>query len=240
MSTILLIALLLFIIFGPMMFAALYEKRMVWPYGPVIKEQINARNMKACEDDKINNYVVSFISDALEKGFEYLGCFNDAKGGKYKIVYHTLISPDKYTLAIIGGGKIIGMRVWGTWLFSKSDNEHGYYTVDNQSGIEKDLTKLWRDQLVFTDDFTTLYEKHRDWIQKSAPSLMTYQDSNELEEHRRMRRYRFDYMEKQGLIRYLDIDKEYWKYTLLGAIKFSLLSLVIGTYRHRRQGKYPR
>jgi hypothetical protein len=238
MSTILLIAVILFLIFGPTLLAAFFEKRMVWPYGPVRKDEIEAQSMRAGDDQDANNYIIRFINDALEKGFEYLGCFNDAKGGKYKIVYHALVSPDKYTLAIIGGGKVFGMRVWGTWLFSKSDNEHGYYSVDKQSCIEKDISKLWHDQLVFADDFATLYEKHQKWIQTNAVSLKIYPSGNELEEHRRSRRYRIDYMEKQGYIRYLDNDKEYWKYTLLGAIKISFLGIVIGTFRHIKAGKF--
>jgi hypothetical protein len=240
MSTIFLIAVILFIIFGPTLLAALFEKRMVWPYGPIGKDGIDAKNMRAGDDEKINNYLIRYINDAMGKGFEYLGCFNDAKGSKYKVVYHALVSPDNYTLAIIGGGNIIGIKVWGTWLYSQSDNEHCYYTVDNQSGIDKDLSKLWHDQLVFADDFATLYEKHQKWIQANAVSLKIYPSGGELEEYRRARRYRFDYMEKLGYLRYLGNDKEYWKYTLLGAIKFSFLGIVIGTFRHIKAGKRAR
>jgi hypothetical protein len=225
------------VIFAPTIIAALFEKRIVWPYGPIRKDEAEIERLSSSDDREISNYIIRFINDAAQEGFEYLGYCNDIKGSKYKIVYHFLVSPDKYTLAIIGGGKILWMRVWGTWLFSKFYDETCYYSVDNQSGIETDMSKLWHDQLIFCKDFATLYKKHQNWIKENTSALKTYSRGNELNEHHTARIYRVDYMERLGYIKYLDSNKEYWKYTLRGAIKLSLYGIIVGLFRHIKAGK---
>jgi hypothetical protein len=240
MSTILIIAVFLCVIFAPTIVTALFEKRMVWPYGPIKKDEIDAKDMSAGDNQKANDYIIRFINDAVKDGFTYLGCCNDAKGRKYKIVYHFLVSPDKYTLAIIGGGKILWMGVKGTWLYSKSHNEACYYSVDNQSGNQPDISKFWHDQLLFDTNFATLYAKHQRWTQGNMVSLKMYSSGIELDEHRKALRYKADHMERLGYIRYLDSTKQYWKYTLRGAIKFSFYSIIIGTFRHIKAGKKPK
>lgn len=240
MPIILSVAVVLLLMFAPTFIAALFEKRMVWPYGPLRKDDITPESMKAGDDKEINDYILRFINAALGWKFEYLGCCNDVKGGIYKVVYHFLVSHDRYTLAIIGGGKILHMRIWGTWLISKSDNENTYLSVDQQRCLEKDISKLGHSRLVSADNFVALYENHKSWIKSGVPSLKMYPAGSELEEYRRSRRYRFDYMEKLGVIRFIDSDKECWKYNLIGAIKLSLLTFVTifrnileGTHRPR-------
>ena len=157
MSAIWIIVILVFVLFGPSAIAALVEKRMVWPYAPLGEKEITREGMNAGGNAAANAYIMRFIREATSEGFEYLECMRDAKGSKYKIIYHFLVSQDKYTLAIIGGGKILGLGVKGTWLYSKSNNEGCYYSVDNQSGLVTDISGFWRDQLLFDDNFAALY-----------------------------------------------------------------------------------
>jgi hypothetical protein len=240
MSAIWIVVILVFLMFGPSAIAALVEKRMVWPYAPLGEKEITSEGLNPGDNAAANAYIMRFIHEATSEGFQYLECMRDAKGSKYKIIYHFLISPDKYTLAIIGGGKILGIGVKGTWLYSKSNNEGCYYSVDNQSGLVTDISGFWRDKLLFDDNFAALYAKHQKWTDGNIISRKMYSNGAELDEHRKALTYRCEYMEKTGYIRFLDSDKQFWKYTLKGAIKVSVCNITKGVLRHLLAGKKPK
>ena len=143
-------------------------------------------------------------------------------------------------MAIIGGGKIFNMGVRGTWLYSKTNNEECYCSVDNQSGKPNDISGLWHEELLFYKNFAKLYEKHQRWTQGKMISRVIYPERAELDEHRKAIRYHAEYMEKLGYIRFVDGDKQFWKYTLRGAIKISFYSITVGTFRHIMAFKRPR
>ncbi|HMP83507.1 MAG TPA: hypothetical protein PKA41_12475 [Verrucomicrobiota bacterium] len=209
--------------------AAYVERRMVWPYStPEPVSQIPTES----------RYLMRQVSEALQSSFRLLGRARDLKGERYAVDYYFLVSPQQDTLAIVGVGTIMRIPVNGTWLFSRGDNGAAFYSVNNQSCAEFDLSGLWKDQILFDAGFQKLYEAHFAWLQKTGATVVPFTSGRELDELRQVRFQRVEAMRRKGLVRSTDADAEHWQYTLLGAIKCGFGTYFVGLFRHLKAGKF--
>jgi hypothetical protein len=209
----------------------MWERRMVWPYG---------KPDPAAKFGDASSYGSRWVSDAVQEGFQFLGLAPDLKGKMYRINYALLISPKRDCLVIIGMGTLLGKRLEGTWIHSPIANGRSYYTTDNQAGVEIDIIRSWKSQLVPAFSFAGLWKKHREWIQSSALTPYFLRTGQELDDFRKMREDHFRTMRNSGLIEFTDGSATYWRYTFIGAIKSSFLNFFIGLSRTISFGRFPR
>lgn len=205
----------LLIAFLAPMLVTMLERRRVWPYTPP-HAQIIITDPGA--------YARATVRDAVESGFVFLGWCQDALGGLRSCAYAILVSHDSHTLMVVGVGAVAHRPVRCTWLYSLSaDHREGRITVDQPTGIEVDLLSRWKYRRVLSRGFRSTYRAHLDWVARSMFGLpMTFPAGEELLTLEQLRRDRFNNMADAGFIRFIDQDRQTWKYTPIGAARVTL------------------
>lgn len=204
----------------------LIEKRKVWPYSPDFPFEpfkLSAGHHQFLEYTR---------AKAQDYGFVFLQRGYDNKGKSYRLVYDFLISQDGYTLTLLGAGTLYNIPLEGIWLFSKTVQGRAIVTITNQSADEYDLSGLTKNNLILTNDFQKAYRDHIVKFNASEWAFERFTAGRELEDLLRLRYQRLEYMEQRGWIRFLDLEKDRWKYTVLGGLKWSIFSVVIGTLKY--------
>jgi hypothetical protein len=228
----------IYILIGLMLFWSVFltvvfrlEKRMVWPYGDL-------ESAPAFGDSL--GYASGHVAEASAAGFKLLGWVRDVKGPTYRVNYAMLVSPERDIFAVIGAGTILKMPLTATWLHSPTVDGRSFYSTDQQTGVQIDLSHHWTNQLVPTRSFRELLAKHRNWlkINQVPPRLFTL--DRELEEFRAAREDHYRCMEQAGLIAFTDLSGRYFRFTLLGAAKTATWSYFLGMARRLSQGRFPR
>jgi len=210
---------------------ARFEKRLVWPYGePEAQAQF----------PDSTGYADRWVNDALNAGFTFLGWCPDLKGPNYRLCYGLLVSPERDCFVIIGVGNILTMPLRGTWIYTRSAEGRVFYTTDNQSCIEIDITRRWRSQLAPASTFARLLQRHRDLLRASRITSQPFTPGREAQEFKGMRTEHFESMSRKGLIAFTDHTGMYWRYTYWGALKLAVLNYSIGMLRGVTQGRIPR
>jgi hypothetical protein len=205
-----------------------FEKRMVWPYSVLSLVQPFTDN---------TSYGKTWINDAVDSGFSFLGWASDLKGSKYKISYAMMISRESDCFAMIGFGYVLNIPVQGTVLFTQTTDGHVYSTTDSQSLVELDLSHMWRNQLSTALSFAGLLERHRKLLADRGVIVQTFTGGRETEELKRLREQRYQANFRMGLIAFTDPLCEYWHYTNFGAIKASFINYWVGLLRRASLGR---
>lgn len=207
------------------------EKRMVWPYGtPEAQPQF----------PDVSGYRVRWVNDALQAGFAFLGWSPDVKGPRYQLCYGLLTSSERDCFVIIGAGKILNMEIRGTWIYSRTTNGSVFYTTDNQSCVEVDVSRRWRCQLAPVSTFSQLLERHRNVLRARGGIPQPFTAGREVELFRSVREEHYQEMARQGLIAFGGSSATHWRYTLWGALKFVVLNFSVGMLRAVTIGRIPR
>lgn len=207
------------------------EKRMVWPYGGLQPQP---------HFDDPTGYARRWVDDAVRAGFSLLGWTRDLKGETYRVTYAMLVSPDRTTFAVIGVGSILQMRLQGTWLHTPSADGRSFYSTDNQSGVQIDISRHWTNQLVLVPSFSAFWLRHRSGIQELRALPGFFSSGRELDELRSLREEHFRSMERAGLIRYIDGSANQFQFTLHGAAATAIWSYFLGLVRAITSGRFPR
>lgn len=205
---------------------ALIEKRRVWPYSPEFPFEpfeLSAQHQLFLKQARL---------DAHQYGFTYLQRCYDNKGKSYRLVYDFMISEDGFTLAVLGAGKILTIPLQGAWLFSKTADGHAVVTVTNQSADEYDLSGLTQSNLIITDDFQKAFRSHIEKTNAYEWPFERFAPGKELEDLLQLKCRRLNYMQQKKWIKLFGPDDDQWKYTALGALKWSIAGVVIGTLRY--------
>jgi hypothetical protein len=207
------------------------EKRMVWPYGEL--------SPKPRYDDP-TGYTAVWVADAVAAGFTLLGWTHDLKGENYRLSYAILVSPDRGTLAVIGGGFIFKLPLQGTWLHTPTADGRSFYSTDKQAGVQLDVSRHWTSQLVFTSNFTILWQRHLGWLREMSVIPRSFSSGRELQELRELREEHYRSMARAGLIGYLDSSASQFRFTLYGAAVTASLGYFLGLLRAITRGRFPR
>ena len=218
----------IFVFFGILTtLTGLWERRIVWPYSePLSPDLMQDEYRTALNQD----FVDATLQGMQKEGFRFLCRFQDARRTKYKISYVFFISPDKATLSMLGYGNMIGIQVKGITLISKNSDGHYYYTTNSSAAERYDVSGNSDTQVATSvRDFSLLYARHQKWTQrKTTPSAFSSDET--LQEYRTFLTNRCDLRQSRGLIRYSDSEKNEWRYTLLGSLKFSFIGTLRGVF----------
>lgn len=206
-----------------------FERRMIWPY---------SEPQAVDEGDIADAWVKKQISEARSFGFQVLGRSRDLKGATYKVDYYFAASSGRDTLAIIGNGTIIGIKVQGIWLNSFGPDETNFYSVNQQACVEHDVTGKRKSQLVFNASFDRLYIAHQTWLNKLNIAPKPFNLGRELDDLRRARDLRVESMVRKGLARRIEANPEYWKYSWRGALHCGIGGYFVGMFRALKAGRF--
>jgi hypothetical protein len=206
-----------------------FERRMIWPY---------SEPQAIDEGETANSWVKKQISEARSLGFQMLGQSRDLKGAAYKVDYYFAASPDRDTLAIIGSGTIIGIKLQGIWLNSFSTDGINFYSVNQQACVEHDVSGKRKSQLVFNVGFDKLYVAHQTWLGKLNVLVKLFDSGRELDDLHRAREFRIESMVRMGLARRTEANPEYWKYSLRGALYCGIGGYFLGMFRALKAARF--
>jgi hypothetical protein len=215
--------------FLPGFLAALFEKRMVWPYqrasefknAPPPATRGSTSNPYAPPSKQDHVAITSYANATCRKleaqGFSYQDVYYDRRRGIYKLRFDFWLSPDRFVLAMVGGGTLAGIPLSGTCLFTRLADGHCLLTIDEPKSQDSDPSGLTIQKIVTHADLSELIAQHRERVSESESPGLPYSARAALEEHRAFRTRRVDVLIDSGLARYVDAERNAWKYTLKGA-----------------------
>jgi hypothetical protein len=210
---------------------AMWEKRMIWPYGPLAEKP---------EFGDITGYGMQKARDACDLGFVYFGWGSDVRQPSYRVSYSMLISPERDCFMLIGVGSIFGINLEATWLYTRTSTGDVYYTTDHQSGVEFDISGQWHSQLVPGGTFGQLLQKHHELLWNQGQVAKPLQMHHEIEDFHGIRAEHFREMARRGLIYFVEPEQISWKYTFWGACKLAFLNYTLAWLRTLTFGRFPR
>ena len=207
------------------------EKRMVWPYSEPQPQPLY---------DDPSGYGARWVAQAVQSGFTLLGWSHDLKGETYRVNYAMLISPDRSTIATIGAGAILKLPLQATWLHTPAADGRCFYSTNQQSGVQLDVSRHWTNQLVPAPNFAKLWQRHQAWTRDLRVLPRTLRSGHELEEYRAVREAHFRSMASAGLINFIDPGATRFQFTLYGAFATATKGYFLGLLRAVTQGRFPK
>jgi hypothetical protein len=208
--------------------AAVLEKRLVWPYAPLESLQgagpagpRDAENPFAApgSDNPLptTDYAEVTNTRALQLGFSPLGAFHNVTSKLYRVRSNFWLSPDRSVFAVVSTGTLAAIPLNLTSLVTRTGEGRCLLTVDDFKGSDSDPSGLSQDEVLTNADFEELLARHTERVAASNHRAEPYPPDDPLEEHRRFRQFRAGQLEERGFIRFLDDERERWKYTVRGA-----------------------
>jgi hypothetical protein len=203
-----------------MIFTATWEKRMVWPYSKPMPPDVT-------KDEHCTEKNQQFVDNSLHQmqhyGFRLLHRCTDMKGPKYPISYLFALSEDQLTLAIVGYGYVFSIPVKGVILVSKDATGKHYYCSTTAPSDFHDLTGLSETRVWLNEDFSAIYQLQQAHLRHVSRVAFS---ENPLEEYRKFLQKKSDRLIEQRIAQYVGYEKRQWKYTLVGAVKQTVMNQV--------------
>lgn len=205
--------------------AAIWEKRMVWPYAPAQPAEAmpppGTMPVPAAYDGSGPVPATAHISGtnytAWQRGFRSLGVMRSVQGKLYKIRYDYWLSPDCLVLVSVSGGTLASISVENTTFYTLLANGKRLITIRNAKASESDLTGLIEEVLVPDAPFDRELEKHWQRVATSGVQAVPFNPDDPLSDLHRMMTERIDRMVRMGYATYVDPAHAWWKYNVKGA-----------------------
>jgi hypothetical protein len=205
------------------------EKHMVWQFGEL-----------EAQPHRRHPYTDSGVVAATQIGFSFLGWARDLRGGIYQVNHALLVSPDRTTMAVITAGFLL-IPIEGTCLYTPTADGRLFYTTNSQYFVQIDVSRNWTNRLALQRTFGGLWQRHQSWLQEMAVLPRPFgRSGHELEDFRALRAEHYRSMAHAGLISYTDASASRWQFTLYGATRTAIRSLLVGLMRRFTLGRFPR
>lgn len=230
------------LIFGPMIVVRLLEKHHVWPFEspeesnePASASSFDDSNPYAAtylneQSPHLTEYAIRMNDTAEALAFQRLGVFADGRGKLYRVRYDFWESPARDILLVIGGGKLGGVPAGTTVLFTLLDNGRCLATFNSRI-MEPDVSGLEDQALMCTRNLERLVAFHRRRMSAERDSIVTWCREGTLHEYREFCVRQAGLLEQLGYARFLDRDRSVLRYTLRGAVKFTIWAFLISMRR---------
>jgi hypothetical protein len=197
--------------------AAMWERRPIQPYS--IPEP-GAAYAPSPKHRKANEQV-------HELGYRHSTVCHDAKGKLYRVRYDFWLSPDDYTLALIGSGTVAGLNVFGVTFYSRTADGRTLSTTNERgeqdiSGVEDQHT--WHDM-----SLPELHEKHRARLEEHV--IVPFAAESPLADYFDIRRRKAAGLVSRGYANYTDDQHVAWRYSFKGAVMFYLIAVIVRPVR---------
>jgi len=195
------------------------EKLMVWPYAKdntfAVPEWPLAEARPRVETRRAELEAAGFIP--VQRGY-------DAKGKIYQVVYEFHVDQEQQRLSMIAHGRMLGIALYGTTMFSHGLSGTSYTTADNLSLLRKDWGSSWTSLLILPGTLDAMLARHAAFATQ-GDSLAAIDREDPLAWYRKLRAEQVDALARAGTIRYLGEDRNWYRYTFLGALRWTALSM---------------
>jgi 2-polyprenyl-3-methyl-5-hydroxy-6-metoxy-1,4-benzoquinol methylase len=162
-------------------------------------------------------YTREMNEKAEELGFHNCGWYAQDRGGLYHATATMWVSPDNLTLLVVAGGKMAGIDYKTTLLYSKPVGRAVLVTSDEIG--EVDITGVFDKEFLLNADLEELWKLHKSRLSFLAGKVEKFNRSDVLAEFEELSRRQARALVEHGLGRWLDKQREQYRYTLKGAIQ---------------------
>jgi hypothetical protein len=205
--------------------AGLWEKRMVWPYVSS-EEQGTAQALDPTDPYAapgrvqpldLTDYAIAVNEELQRRRFRPLGHFLNAQGGIYRLCYDFWLSPDRLVLARVGAGKLAGIPLRSTRLYTRLEDGRCLLTIDESKSGDDDPTGQTLQEVLANADFTELTGRHCQRIDEAVSQPLLYSEIDPLADQRAFNVARAATLVERGWAKFLDPQDHWYKYTVKGA-----------------------
>ena len=169
------------------------------------------------DEHRLTTYGRVMNKAAHDLQYVYRGVYHDARGKMYKSRFDFWTSPDDLIMACVSCGSIGGMRNACVNLYSQLEDGHYLQTTDMTG--ENDLSGLTDLQIWPTLSFPKLVERHGRRLRKLDSPGVPYSDTP-LRDLLSMRVRRTERLVERGDAHFVDEEKNVWKLTFKGAVRY--------------------
>ena len=184
--------------------------------------------------------VPSYLNAMLQGALD-LGCVQTDSGyhTKYKdkVVGFLLLAPDLRTLIVAAEGTIANIPYRETMLISRLPANSYQFTVDLSGAAE--LDPFTKRQILIKAGFRELFDRHCDRLREGLLPV-DFPESADWSVLNEIYRTRIDRIVHAGLARYVDSEREVYRYTPLGSFRATIihgLTQVLRPTNHLRNAK---
>jgi hypothetical protein len=167
--------------------------------------------------------------DAYDEEYKFCGVGKHVGNSVIRVRYDFWLSPDRLTVAVVGGGTTMKVPVNGIWLWSRLTDGTILCTC-NEIG-EQDISGLVQQQTWPQERFPRLVDHHALRLQDSETEPVPFEEGNPFGGLADLSRRRVESLVLRGRARYLDDENTRWKLTLMGAVQFYFTSVWIRPFR---------
>ena len=178
------------------------------------------RRFKPADETKLPSpsfYTREMNEKARELGFEHCGWYVQDRGRLFQCTATFWLWPDKLTLLLVGGGKLIGLDYKTTFLYSKPV-EGAVLVTSDQIG-EVSITGVFDKEFLVHADLEELWKHHKSRVAFFEGKVEKFNRSDVLGEYESLLRRYANALIEHGLARWLDKGREEWRHTIKGSLQ---------------------
>jgi len=165
---------------------------------------------------QLSAYAEAMNRGASEAGYQGHGPHGHANGGSYDLALYLWLSPEALTIAVVCGGKMVGVPYKRTILLSRLEN--GQYLETQDDFGEGDISGVSDVGVLMNAGFAELHRAHHQRLIESSCPAVPLSPLRLLDELAEVERQRAARLVARGLGRYRDPAHGVWSYTLRGAV----------------------
>lgn len=184
-----------------------FERRYIRQFKPVDETKLPTPSL----------YTGEMNEKAEELGFHNCGWYAQDIGKLYHCTATMWVSPDNLTLLVVAGGKLAGIDYKTTLLYSKPVDGAVLVTSDEIGGV--DITGVFDKEFLLNADLEELWTLHKSRLAFLGGKVEKFNRSDVLAEFEELSRRHVRALVEHGLGRWLDKQREQWRYTLKGSIQ---------------------
>lgn len=209
----------------------LWEKRMVWPYqsaeepprvGPIAAFEPTTPYAPsvALSSERSSRTSTRAWRNADDLGLVPLGTLTDRRGSLYDVRYETRATAERDVLAFLASGRMAGIPYLNIRLCSSLTDGRSVISISNKAGALIDLTGRTVEGLCNWADLDRLLAWHRSRLDRLG--VVSPFGPKPLDEWRASRVEQADQLERDGLIRFLDPERNSYRYNARGALIYTI------------------
>jgi len=167
------------------------------------------------EEPELSAYALAMCEAAVALGFRAHGM---GRHGTHKNVYASLwLSPGSEVMALVGTGKLGGMRFRKTMLFSRLADGSHVVTVDEFGPAE--LSGIWACETLMNADLYELFDFHWQRLVDAGVEVVPFAGEDLWQEYAEMEAQRTRRLVDLGHARYVGPEQASWRYTFGGSVR---------------------
>lgn len=166
---------------------------------------------------QLSDYTLRMMNDAMDAGLSLEAMIAHMKVPSIRIVGAVMWSADRRVLMLSGSGTVANMAAYQTWLFTPLAD--GRYLVTTDKNDEGDHSGTYIIKRLLNVPMGRLFVVHMQRVQEHAAMVRAVTQASAFEALLAIYRQRAERTIAQGLGRYHDPERNYWRYTPTGGVR---------------------